>query len=254
MKKTHKTKRFVEAAVTITIALAFLLPGPTVLANGETQGGVMQVADTTAHAGDTGHIVPISGSWNESLGGYEIAMRFDAAMITIADVSLEGTVAEPLNFNLYWSVSEDNESFVVAMAITFHNDPVPPGSGDLFKLILDISESASGETLLDLDQDVGPMHNGCGFANIFGDYFEAETIDGTLTILPAVLCGDVTFDGIVNIGDVVYMINRLFIDPSVPIGCEGDVNGDGMVNVGDIVFLVSYLYRGGPAPVDDCCA
>ena len=29
---------------------------------------------------------------------------------------------------------------------------------------------------------------------------------------------------------------------------RGDVNGDGIINVGDIVYLVSYLYKGGPEP------
>jgi hypothetical protein len=28
----------------------------------------------------------------------------------------------------------------------------------------------------------------------------------------------------------------------------GDVNGDGIVNLGDVVYMISYLYRGGPPP------
>jgi len=28
----------------------------------------------------------------------------------------------------------------------------------------------------------------------------------------------------------------------------GDANCDGIINVGDIVYLVSYLYKGGPEP------
>lgn len=68
-----------------------------------------------------------------------------------------------------------------------------------------------------------------------------------------VLCGDVNFDGIIDVGDVVYYINRLFIYPFPPIGCEGDVNADDVVNLGDVVYLINYLYRGGPPPIPGCC-
>jgi hypothetical protein len=70
----------------------------------------------------------------------------------------------------------------------------------------------------------------------------------------SVLCGDINGDGIVNIGDVISFINRLFRNPSVPIGCEGDVNGDGIIHIGDVVYLINYLFKDGPPPVADCCA
>lgn len=64
--------------------------------------------------------------------------------------------------------------------------------------------------------------------------------------------GDVNNDGIVNVGDVVYLISYLYKGgpPPVPMSM-GDVNCDGIVNLGDVVFLIGYLYRGGPVP--RCC-
>ncbi|MGB7060913.1 MAG: dockerin type I domain-containing protein [Candidatus Zixiibacteriota bacterium] len=64
--------------------------------------------------------------------------------------------------------------------------------------------------------------------------------------------GDVNGDGIVNVGDVVYLISYLYRagPPPVPMSM-GDVNCDGIVNLGDVVFLIGYLYRGGPVP--RCC-
>jgi hypothetical protein len=72
---------------------------------------------------------------------------------------------------------------------------------------------------------------------------------------PQVICGDVNNDGIVNIGDVVYMVSYLYKSGPAPIPqtCVGDVNNDDIVNVGDIVYLVAYLYKGGPVPNPNCC-
>jgi hypothetical protein len=61
--------------------------------------------------------------------------------------------------------------------------------------------------------------------------------------------GDLNADGIINVGDVVYMVNYLYRGGEEPCPVEsGDVNNDGIVNVGDVVFLVNYLYRGGDPP------
>ena len=62
--------------------------------------------------------------------------------------------------------------------------------------------------------------------------------------------GDVNGDGIVNVGDVVYLVSYLYKGgpPPDPVRI-GDCNCDDIVNVGDVVFLVSYLYKGGPEPV-----
>jgi hypothetical protein len=64
------------------------------------------------------------------------------------------------------------------------------------------------------------------------------------------LRGDVTGDGIINVGDVVYLVSYLYKSGPAPDPVWiGDCNCDEIVNVGDIVFLVSYLYKGGPEPV-----
>jgi len=66
------------------------------------------------------------------------------------------------------------------------------------------------------------------------------------------LCGDANKDGVVDIGDVVYLINYLFINgPSpVPILHAGDANCDEVVDVSDVVYLINYLFINGPQP---CC-
>jgi len=62
--------------------------------------------------------------------------------------------------------------------------------------------------------------------------------------------GDANGDGVIDIADVVYLINYLFIDGPAPVLCldAGDANCDGAVNVADIIYLVNYLFLYGPPP------
>ncbi len=61
--------------------------------------------------------------------------------------------------------------------------------------------------------------------------------------------GDANRDKVVDIGDVIYLINYLFLSGASPdIFESGDVNGDGQIDVGDIVHLINYLFIGGPPP------
>jgi hypothetical protein len=61
--------------------------------------------------------------------------------------------------------------------------------------------------------------------------------------------GDVNADRIVNVCDIVYLINYLFIDGPAPNPLEaGDVNCSGLVSVTDVVYLINYLFINGPPP------
>jgi hypothetical protein len=63
--------------------------------------------------------------------------------------------------------------------------------------------------------------------------------------------GDANGDGLVDVGDVIYLINYLYKGGAAPDPLwVGDVNCDGQVNLGDVVYLINYLFKGGPAP--DC--
>jgi hypothetical protein len=70
------------------------------------------------------------------------------------------------------------------------------------------------------------------------------------TITEEYVRGDANQDGVINVGDIVYLVSYLYKNGPAPNPVwVGDCNCDEIVNVGDIVFLVSYLYKGGPEPV-----
>lgn len=61
--------------------------------------------------------------------------------------------------------------------------------------------------------------------------------------------GDANADGVVDVGDVVYLVNYLYKGGTAPDPLDaGDANCDGVINLGDVVYLVNYLFRGGSPP------
>lgn len=67
------------------------------------------------------------------------------------------------------------------------------------------------------------------------------------------LPGDVDQDGVIELGDVLYLISYLYkLGPAPDPLVTGDVNCDGIVDLGDVLYLISYLYKGGPPPL--CCS
>jgi hypothetical protein len=61
--------------------------------------------------------------------------------------------------------------------------------------------------------------------------------------------GDINLDGSTNIGDVIFLINYLYISGPAPEPLKlGDVNCDNEVNVADVIFLINFLFNNGPPP------
>jgi PKD repeat protein len=62
--------------------------------------------------------------------------------------------------------------------------------------------------------------------------------------------GDANGDGVVDAGDIVYLLNYLFVGGPAPTPpAAGDANHDGVVDAADVVYLLNYLYAGGPPPL-----
>jgi hypothetical protein len=61
--------------------------------------------------------------------------------------------------------------------------------------------------------------------------------------------GDANGDRVIDISDVVYLLNYLFIHGPAPVPmAAGDATCDGVVDVSDVVYLLNYLFVSGPAP------
>jgi hypothetical protein len=72
------------------------------------------------------------------------------------------------------------------------------------------------------------------------------------TLGPVFIRGDTNGDGVIDVSDLVYVINYLFINGPAPEPmAAGDVNCDTIVDVSDAVYLINYLFAHGPAPCED---
>ena len=73
----------------------------------------------------------------------------------------------------------------------------------------------------------------CGlFAVLWGGYFAPSA---------SAILGDVNASGVVEIGDVVYLINYLFKNgPPPPNPIDADVDGSPGINIGDVLQLIDY--------------
>ena len=66
-------------------------------------------------------------------------------------------------------------------------------------------------------------------------------------------CGDMNWDGRVNISDAVFLINYIFV-PNAPAPNppeSADINCDTKSSLVDIIYLVNYVFRGGFSPCDN---
>jgi len=77
----------------------------------------------------------------------------------------------------------------------------------------------------------------------------SEWSDELTVAISEYIRGDANGDGVIDIADVVYLINYLFIDGPAPDPLwVGDANCDDVVNIADVVYLINYLFTGGPPP------
>ncbi len=64
-----------------------------------------------------------------------------------------------------------------------------------------------------------------------------------------VMHGDATGDGLIDVADVLYLINYLFLGTSAPCPMEaGDATCDGIVDVADVLLIINYLFLGTSPP------
>jgi uncharacterized repeat protein (TIGR01451 family) len=223
---------------------------------------------------------PIAGfflSIHENIPGPPYSMpgaELWSTVVTDFDVTLEGQGAQGwYDPNIFWW-EHPNHSLYFRYDIDSIPEPFVQDSGTIYWLsvMADIGppgyEAIPGMPLWGWKTSISPHFEDDavwspwtppGYAwQPLEDPRTGMTLDMAFVITstaPSVLCGDVNNDGVVNVGDAIYILNYLFKHGPAPVPylCVGDVNNDDVVNVGDAIYILNWLFKSGPAPDPNCC-
>jgi hypothetical protein len=155
----------------------------------------------------------------------------------------------------------DNERVALSRKVSISssqtNDPIRTTGSQIerefrsqipkYLLVTDVLDDWGGEsksTGYSINVSAGGQGGGTGSS-------ESSEYKANSGLIPAVLVkrGDVNETGLIDIGDVIYIINYLYRAGNRPVPLEsGDLNCDGACDVGDVVYLINYLFKQGLPP------
>jgi hypothetical protein len=121
------------------------------------------------------------------------------------------------------------------------------GSQPGYQMVTDVLDGFGGGS--ESDNYKIPVNSG-GQASVVGiSVGVAYGIDAGFVYASHVKHGDASANGLVDMGDAIFLLNYLFRGGTDPCPMEaGDTNCNGLVDLGDAIFLLNYLFKGGPAP------
>jgi hypothetical protein len=118
-------------------------------------------------------------------------------------------------------------------------------------IVTDSTNDPNGQAQFTFTPDCGDVGLQTFEVGVYNRYIPYPSgMECTFEILVLNTCGDVNGDCAINIFDIVYLINYLYLEGPPPDPLESaDVNNDGAVNIFDATYLISYLYLDGPPPI-----
>ena len=207
------------------------------------------VPSVQASAGET-ISVPLIVENVQNVMGYQVHLEFDSTLLKVTGVDTIGTATDTAGADVFGFFNYGNCVDICCTIDCAHSVGIPAGRHTLLKVIFRATWSApctTTVTVLDLTNTLGPPFRGnlldYNAGNVYPTLVDGNFASGYLN------CGDANGSGLVELGDVVYLITYLYKSgpPPEPL-VNGDANCSGIVELGDVVKLISYLYRGGPPP------
>jgi hypothetical protein len=195
--------------------------------------------------------VPIIVTNSQALLAYQIHLEFDPNILQVTDVDTSGTAtgaAHPWRFG-FGTPTLGGTVEIWCYIDSLRLRSIPVGRDTLVKIMFQVNQSAScATTLLDLKTVTGPPFWG-NLLDYAGGNVYPTLVDGNFTV--RFKCGDANANGVVDVTDVLYLINYLFLVPPGPAPkplAAGDVNCDGVINVSDVLYLINFLFLIPPGP------
>jgi len=207
--------------------------------------------------GDHGGPDPDSGHTGSSVYGYNLNGDYENKLpekhLTSSALNCSGLfnvhlkfwrwlgVEKPIYDHAYVRVSTDGNSWT-----TVWENPDSVTDSSWIEMNLNISSVADDQPTVYLRWTMGPTDGGWTYCGWNIDDIQLTGYGSVVS------CGDVNGDGVIDLGDLLYLVSYLYEGGSepqcVPITVCGDIKVDGVIDLGDILYLVSYLYKGGATP------
>jgi len=217
----------------------------------EQSGYVIAIADTLTYVSDTVYagrqaVIDVEVANNFDLQNLVIPVDFSSGMsLGLDSFSVAGTRADGFYDIIVGGSVAQKKMAILLQAIS---DPLPPGHGSVLRFYFNTDPYAFGNWSAPIDT-VTMEDKGLKLSTASFDY--VPVANGGQVVIRDVARGDANNDGLVNVGDAVFMINYIYSGGDAPITIEsGDANSDFVMNAGDPVYLINYIFSGGPPPND----
>ena len=188
---------------------------------------------------------------DEPVAGMALSLEIDGSAVLDWDPEIHPIQTERVD-SAWWFFAEGEHTDGVSPEVFhFHGfqysvESMPLSSGNGAVCCPHFIPQSAGTATFSLTSWIGP-----GQSMLVTEDHKAilpTVYGGNITVLPY-LAGDPNHDGMVDVADVIYLVNYLFLSGSEPDPFEsGDANGDGQVDIGDVVYLANYLFLGGAPP------
>jgi len=226
----------------------------------------LRIPDIRVWIGQRGVKHPIYVTHEEPLQGFQLALVFHEDYIENVDISLEGTIVEPLEPELTALSIEDGPhgekqlvyGVIFDLRAPFDGRMLPPTTkaNVLAYLTYDVRFSAPVNAVVPFE-----FRNGIGDPPISN----VLTVAGAQSALPMLHSGgavavprpaclfiraDANFDREINLADAIYILAYLFGrgegEPTCMDAC--DANDSGSVDIGDAIYILGFLFAKGSPP------
>lgn len=143
-----KILQSIKTSIIIIILLIYLLSIIPVNADDGPDAASITINSISAYSGDQGLTVTVNGTWNETIGGYSLLIEFRPGLekINVTDVNINGCINEDAFFMLPIGISRE-PSVIGFVALVGFNNSIPPGSGNLLNILVDINEDVVPDTI-----------------------------------------------------------------------------------------------------------
>lgn len=198
-------------------------------------------------------VLPIHFYCDEELGGIQVVLGFDPVELVCDSVSFVGS---SITLGGGLSTVDSAAGTINAAVIYVSQDLIPPQTG-VFGYVYFSQLGAPHGAIYNFDSTSIQVDTITLVKTVFSTSNPATSIfprvvAGSIEVTEF-LPGDANNDGKISIGDVTFLIARIFSGGPAPVyPAAADADASCTVGIGDVTFLIARIFTGGEAPRLGC--